>query len=205
MVNGKMLSLRVLPDGFSHDDAAFLKITWDRSRTSYVRVLVVVTSFNVNLPKGENIGQKVEYELFPEFCCHCRAYGHNFFGYRVLNPPVVEVGLEPTVVPADDRDASENVCEELMHQEVVEAPSFEERFVREGFSYSEAFFSNLDLDGDSEDDTSHDVEDSEEELELVDEVEVSEEELECDEFIEVWVSFLDIPLEYTHMPLIQHV
>ncbi|GAA0184322.1 hypothetical protein LIER_31610 [Lithospermum erythrorhizon] len=197
MVYGKMLSLRVLPDGFSPDDAAFLKvplwvkfpylpqrdwtksgfgkissiignpicpdqITWDRSRTSYARLLVVVdisqepvTSFNVNLPEGEKIGQKVEFELFPEFCCHCKAYGHNFFGCELLGPPMVDVGLEPTVAPEDDQDAREDVCEDL------------------------------DPVGDSEDEISHEAEDSKEELELDDKVGVSEEELERDEFIEV--------------------
>ncbi|GAA0171555.1 hypothetical protein LIER_43907 [Lithospermum erythrorhizon] len=139
-VYGKMLSLRVLPDGFSHDDAALLKvplwvkfpslpqkywtksgfgkigsmignficpdqIIWDRSRTSYARFLIMVdisrgpfTSFTINLPEGEKASQRVEYELFPRFCCHCKAYRHNFFGCDLLNPHVVDVGLEPTVV-----------------------------------------------------------------------------------------------------------
>ncbi|GAA0155579.1 hypothetical protein LIER_38114 [Lithospermum erythrorhizon] len=110
----------------------------------------------------------------------------------------MDVGLKPTVVPMDDWDAREDVCEELIHQEVVEDPRVKERFVRKDFSYSEAFFSNLDPVGDSEDDSSQEAEDSKEELELDDEVKVSEEELERDEFIEVWVSFLDIPLEHTH-------
>ncbi|GAA0148994.1 hypothetical protein LIER_08282 [Lithospermum erythrorhizon] len=113
-------------------------------------------------------------------------YGHNFFGYDLLNPPVVDVGVEPTVVPEDYQDAREDVCEDLVHQEVIEVPRIEERFMREGFSYSEAFFSNLDPVRESEDDTSHEAEDSEEELELDDEVGVSEEELERDEFIEAW-------------------
>ncbi|GAA0155966.1 hypothetical protein LIER_13572 [Lithospermum erythrorhizon] len=150
-----MLSLRVLPDGFSPDDIAFLK-----------------------------------------------AYGHNFFGCELRSLPVVDVGLEPTVAPEDDQDAREDVCEDFEHQEVVEVPRVEERFVHEGFSYSEAFFSNLDPVGNSKDDISHEAEESEAELELNDEVGVSEEELERDKFIEVWVSFLDIPLEYTHRPLI---
>ncbi|KAG9141490.1 hypothetical protein Leryth_001924 [Lithospermum erythrorhizon] len=113
--------------------------------------------------------------------------------------------LEEYITLRDTRiDARADVCEELEHQEIVEVPRVEERFVREGFSYSEAFFSNLDPVGDSEDDISHEAEDSEEELELDDEVGVSEEELERDEFIEVWVSFLDIPLEYTRT-IIRHV
>ncbi|GAA0156956.1 hypothetical protein LIER_14322 [Lithospermum erythrorhizon] len=136
-------------------------------------------------------------------CCGgYKAYGHNFFGYELLSPPIVDVGLEPTVALEDDQDVREDVCKELEHEDVVELPRVEERVVREGFSYSEAFFSNLDPVGDSEDDISHEAEDSEEELELDDAVGVSGEELEQDEFIEVWVSFLDIPLEYTHMPLI---
>ncbi|GAA0171050.1 hypothetical protein LIER_25178 [Lithospermum erythrorhizon] len=62
---------------------------------------------------------------------------------------IIDVGLEPTVVPEDDQDAREDVCEELVYQEVVEDPRVEERFVRERFSYSEAFVSNLDAVGDS--------------------------------------------------------
>ncbi|GAA0152273.1 hypothetical protein LIER_10792 [Lithospermum erythrorhizon] len=199
MVYGKVLSLRVLLDGFTHDDATFLKvplwvkfpslpqrcwtksdfgkidsmignpicpdqITWDRSRTSYERLLVMVdisqkpvTLFNVNLLLAERISQKVEYELFPGFCCHCRTYDHNFFCCELLNPPVVDVGLEPPIVPDDDQAAREDVLVEVLYWEVA-------GFVREGLSYSETVFSNLDPVGDIIGDNADEAEDSGEEL-----------------------------------------
>ncbi|GAA0172467.1 hypothetical protein LIER_26290 [Lithospermum erythrorhizon] len=89
------------------------------------------------------IVQKVEYELFLEFCCHCKAYGHNFFGCELLNPHVVNVILDSTFVPKVDQDASEGVPEEMLPREIVDDSGLEEDFVREGFSYSEALFSSL--------------------------------------------------------------
>ncbi|GAA0173507.1 hypothetical protein LIER_41539 [Lithospermum erythrorhizon] len=160
MVYGKVLSLRVLPDGFSSDDAAFLKVPlW------------------------------VKFPSLPQ-----KTYGHNFFRCELLIPPMVDVGLEPAVVP--NHDAREDVLVEVLHREAA-------GFVRDGLSYSEAVFSNLDPVGDSDGANSDEAEESKEELGP--EAGVSDEEVERDEFIEVWVSFLDIPLEFTHRPLISHV
>ncbi|GAA0180972.1 hypothetical protein LIER_42270 [Lithospermum erythrorhizon] len=135
-----------------------------------------------------------------------KVYGHNFFECELLNSPAVDVGLASPVVPAGDPDDSDDVLEEVVPQEVVVDPKVEERFVREGLSYSEAFLSNLNPVGDSEEDLPDEAEDLGEELEPdVDDVGDSKEELERDDFIEVWVSFLDFPMEFTQRPLVHYV
>ncbi|GAA0169029.1 hypothetical protein LIER_23599 [Lithospermum erythrorhizon] len=154
MVYGKMLSLRVLLDGFSHDDSAVLKVPlW------------------------------VKFPFLPQKCWTKSDSGK--IGSKI-------------VVPDGDSDDSGDVLEEVVPQEVVADLRVEERFVHEGLSYSNAFLSDLNLVGDSEEDLSDEAEDSGEELEPdVDDVGDFEEEWERDDFIEIWVSFLDFPLKFT--------
>ncbi|CAH9085410.1 unnamed protein product [Cuscuta europaea] len=62
------------------------KITQDRSNHLYARVLIEVDvsrppplSFPIRLPSHKVVTQSVVYETFPNFCFHCKVYGHHPF------------------------------------------------------------------------------------------------------------------------------
>ncbi|VFQ97160.1 unnamed protein product [Cuscuta campestris] len=65
--------------------------TKNKGRLSYCRMLIRVdmskelpTSFVVSLPDGEEFTQKVVYEGLPNYCYHCKKFGHNQLSCRVL-------------------------------------------------------------------------------------------------------------------------
>ncbi|VFQ99207.1 unnamed protein product [Cuscuta campestris] len=65
--------------------------TKNKGRLSYCRMLIRVdmskelpTSFVVSLPDGEEFTQKVVYEGLPNYCFHCKKFGHNQLSCRVL-------------------------------------------------------------------------------------------------------------------------
>ncbi|CAH9120294.1 unnamed protein product [Cuscuta europaea] len=62
------------------------KVTQDRSNNFYARVLIEVNvskppplSFPIRLPSRKVVNQSVVYETFPNFCFHCKEYGHHPF------------------------------------------------------------------------------------------------------------------------------
>ncbi|CAH9117546.1 unnamed protein product [Cuscuta europaea] len=62
------------------------KITKDRANHHFARLLIEVDaskppplSFPIRLPSRKVIEQSVLYETFPNFCFHCKEYGHNPF------------------------------------------------------------------------------------------------------------------------------
>ncbi|VFQ96191.1 unnamed protein product [Cuscuta campestris] len=65
--------------------------TKNKGRLSYCRMLIQVdmskelpTSFVVSLSDGEEFTQKVVYEGLPNYCFHCKKFGHNQLSCRVL-------------------------------------------------------------------------------------------------------------------------
>ncbi|VFQ93060.1 unnamed protein product [Cuscuta campestris] len=65
--------------------------TKNKGRLSYCRMLIRVdmskelpTSFVVSLPDGEEFTQKVVYEGLPNYCFHCKKFGHNQLSCRVI-------------------------------------------------------------------------------------------------------------------------
>ncbi|CAH9084955.1 unnamed protein product [Cuscuta europaea] len=70
------------------------KVTQDKTYTSFARVLIEIDAskpptlqFPIILPSGKEYVQTVLYETYPNFCCHCKKFGHHFFVCKVLNPP----------------------------------------------------------------------------------------------------------------------
>ncbi|CAH9092862.1 unnamed protein product [Cuscuta europaea] len=67
------------------------KITQERTNNDYARVLIEVDvskppplSFPIRLPSRKVFKQNVVYETFPNFCFHCKQYGHNPFICKIL-------------------------------------------------------------------------------------------------------------------------
>ncbi|CAH9101489.1 unnamed protein product [Cuscuta europaea] len=67
-------------------------ITQERSNHRFARVLIEVDaskppilSFPIRLPSHKVINQSVVYETFPNFCFHCKKYGHNPFICKKLH------------------------------------------------------------------------------------------------------------------------
>ncbi|VFQ83145.1 unnamed protein product [Cuscuta campestris] len=65
--------------------------TKNKGRLSYCRMLIQVdmskelpTSFVVSLPDGEEFTQKIVYEGLPNYCFHCKKFGHNQLSCRVI-------------------------------------------------------------------------------------------------------------------------
>ncbi|CAH9068144.1 unnamed protein product [Cuscuta europaea] len=68
-------------------------VTQEKTFTKYARVLIEVDvskapvlNFPIIPPSGKEYNQRVLYETYPEFCYHCKAFGHNPFECKVLNP-----------------------------------------------------------------------------------------------------------------------
>ncbi|CAH9075787.1 unnamed protein product [Cuscuta europaea] len=62
------------------------KVTQNRSNHHFARVLIEVDvskpprlSFHIRLPSRKVVNQMVVYETFPNFCFHCKMYGHHPF------------------------------------------------------------------------------------------------------------------------------
>ncbi|GAA0168452.1 hypothetical protein LIER_23165 [Lithospermum erythrorhizon] len=77
---------------------------------SYARRLVdvdvskpPVLEFGVKLPGGKRYNQKVTYECYPDYCCDCKAFGHNVFKCpkkaKVVNTPDIPPPVVPTKNP----------------------------------------------------------------------------------------------------------
>ncbi|GAA0161067.1 hypothetical protein LIER_17472 [Lithospermum erythrorhizon] len=86
------------------------KFTKERTKMSYARCLVdvdvskpPVLEFGVKLPGGKRYNQKVTYECYPDYCCDCKAFGHNIFKcpkkVNVVNTPAIPPPVVPTKIP----------------------------------------------------------------------------------------------------------
>ncbi|GAA0143144.1 hypothetical protein LIER_03897 [Lithospermum erythrorhizon] len=86
------------------------KFTKERTKMSYARCLVdvdvskpPVLEFGVKLPGGKRYNQKVTYECYPDYCCDCKAFGHNVFKCpkkaKVVNTPDIPPPVVPTKNP----------------------------------------------------------------------------------------------------------
>ncbi|CAH9100013.1 unnamed protein product [Cuscuta europaea] len=69
------------------------KVTQEKTFTKYARVLIEVDvskppilDFPIIPPSGKEYIQRVLYETYPEYCYHCKEYGHNPFECKVLYP-----------------------------------------------------------------------------------------------------------------------
>ncbi|GAA0184622.1 hypothetical protein LIER_31910 [Lithospermum erythrorhizon] len=76
------------------------QFTCERSRASFARVLVEVDmryapihEFPIHLAGGIIHSQRVSYEDFPEFCCHCQSFRHHY--ERCLHLKVSEIEEMP--------------------------------------------------------------------------------------------------------------
>ncbi|CAH9145396.1 unnamed protein product [Cuscuta epithymum] len=74
------------------------KVTQDAVYTHFARVLIEVDvskppvlQFPIIPPSGKEYMQQVIYETFPEYCFHCKKYGHHPFTCLILNPPKEKV------------------------------------------------------------------------------------------------------------------
>ncbi|CAH9076262.1 unnamed protein product [Cuscuta epithymum] len=70
------------------------KVTQDTVYTHFARVLIEidvtkppVMQFPIVPPSGKEYMQQIIYETYPEYCFHCKKYGHHPFSSLVLNPP----------------------------------------------------------------------------------------------------------------------
>ncbi|CAH9145706.1 unnamed protein product [Cuscuta epithymum] len=70
------------------------KVTQDTVYTHFARVLIEidvtkppVMQFPIVPPSGKEYMQQIIYETYPEYCFHCKKYGHHPFSCLVLNPP----------------------------------------------------------------------------------------------------------------------
>ncbi|CAH9092167.1 unnamed protein product [Cuscuta europaea] len=68
------------------------RVTQEKARSSYARVLIEVDAakppplqFDVKLPSGEIYSQGVVYETFPNYCYHCKMFGHHPFTCKTLH------------------------------------------------------------------------------------------------------------------------
>ncbi|CAH9104520.1 unnamed protein product [Cuscuta europaea] len=69
------------------------KITQEQTYTSFARVLIEIDAskqpvlqFPIILPSGKEHTQRVIYETYPNFCYHCKTFGHHAFTCNILNP-----------------------------------------------------------------------------------------------------------------------
>lgn len=79
------------------------KVTRDRSKMNFARCLIEVDvdkppviEFGVKMTGNRRYVQKVAYEHYPDFCCECKSFGHNFFTCLTLGKVnSVKDGIEP--------------------------------------------------------------------------------------------------------------
>ncbi|CAH9088978.1 unnamed protein product [Cuscuta europaea] len=82
------------------------KVTQEMSNYNFVRVLIEVDitlapclSFPIKLPSGKTFNQVVVYETFPNFCFHCKSYGHHPFickelGWKKIDKVMIAGGVK---------------------------------------------------------------------------------------------------------------
>ncbi|CAH9081865.1 unnamed protein product [Cuscuta europaea] len=103
-------------------------VTQERSNHNFARVLIEVDaskppmlSFPIRLPSRKVINQSVVYETFPNFCFHCKKYGHNPFSCieiyekeemeKKLLEKEVKKTNEISVVESETKDTAPNEFE----------------------------------------------------------------------------------------------
>ncbi|CAH9098628.1 unnamed protein product [Cuscuta europaea] len=88
------------------------KVTQEMTNYHFARVLIEVDitmapclSFAIRLPSGKIIKQLVVYETFPNFCFHCKSYGHHPFICKQLGWKKIE----KEVMKDDGKNIEENI------------------------------------------------------------------------------------------------
>ncbi|CAH9058811.1 unnamed protein product [Cuscuta epithymum] len=94
------------------------RITQEKARSNFARVLIEVDAskapplkVKVKMPNGKFHNQKVIYETFPNFCFHCKVYGHHAFTCKVI-----------AEMEEKERIRREKVMEEGESQPTLEEP-----------------------------------------------------------------------------------
>ncbi|CAH9114575.1 unnamed protein product [Cuscuta europaea] len=67
------------------------RVTLEKARSSFARVLIEVDASKappllipIRLPNGRLHKQRVRYETFPNYCFHCKCFGHHAFTCKVI-------------------------------------------------------------------------------------------------------------------------
>ncbi|CAH9087677.1 unnamed protein product, partial [Cuscuta europaea] len=94
------------------------KVTQNRSNHHFARVLIEVDvskpprlSFPIRLPSRKVVNQMVVYETFPNFCFHCKMYGHHPFICKKLASKERDLAIV---------DKKEDTVNEVSQVEIVE-------------------------------------------------------------------------------------
>ncbi|CAH9055749.1 unnamed protein product [Cuscuta europaea] len=102
------------------------KVTQDRSNHFYARVLIEVDvskppmlSFPIRLPSRKVVNQYVVYETFPNYCFHCKEYGHQPFICKKLTTKEREMA-ELKEENGKDKNKEVGIIEAVAHDTLKE-------------------------------------------------------------------------------------
>ncbi|CAH9139079.1 unnamed protein product [Cuscuta epithymum] len=112
------------------------RITQERANHNFARVLVEVDvskppplSFPIRLPSQKVFNQQVVYETFPNFCFHCKKYGHHPFICKELAEKELkekngkETNMDVAIIKVAGQDAVKETVEKRMEIEEDKLPN----------------------------------------------------------------------------------